>query len=281
MLTDRAPGKINRCLYLGPARAADGRHELVTVMQSVTFADAVTLSDAPGATDDYVVCPGVEGPNIALDALRAFRDATGWDGPPQRIAIIKRVPVAAGMGGGSADAAAVLRLAARTSGHQDADLYALAAGLGADVPAQVRPGRALALGAGEFVEPLQPGPPFGVLILPGPRPLLTAAVFAEADRLGLVRDADDLAAREAEVRAALQREEDPEPHNDLEAAAISLEPEIHDRLGVARAAGADHAMVSGSGPTVLGLFLGEDGPGDSRRAAETIGGAHYGEGVTT
>src|SRR3954471_19953356 len=117
------------CLYLGGVRSGDGRHELVSVMQSVTLADEVTM-EAAGAGDE-VVCPGVEGPNLALDALRAFRAATGWDGPPQRITIAKRVPVAAGMGGGSGDAAAALRLAARAAGVEDDDLLRrLAATLG-------------------------------------------------------------------------------------------------------------------------------------------------------
>jgi hypothetical protein len=113
-LRERAPGKVNLSLFIGPTRASDGRHELVSVMQSVTLADDHTLEPAPdGAGADEVVCPGVDGDNLALDALRAFRAATGWDAPPQRLTIAKRVPVAAGMGGGSGDAAAALRLAAR------------------------------------------------------------------------------------------------------------------------------------------------------------------------
>ena len=85
----------------------------------------------------------VAGRNLAADALSAFRAATRWDAPAQRLTIDKRIPVAAGMGGGSADAAATLRLAARAAGvDDDALLLRLAAQLGADVPAQVRPGRA-------------------------------------------------------------------------------------------------------------------------------------------
>src|SRR4051812_33190534 len=106
-LRERAPAKVNLCLFVGPVRESDGRHELVSVMQSVTLADDVTLeSAAPGARADEVVCPGVEGPNLAAAALRAFREATGWDGPPVRLTIEKRAPVAAGLGGGSGDAAA-------------------------------------------------------------------------------------------------------------------------------------------------------------------------------
>src|SRR3954466_4193037 len=120
ILRESARAKINLCLFVGPVRASDGRHELVSVMQSVTLADELVLeAAAPSATGDEVVCPGVEGPNLAADALAAFRAATGWDGPPVRITIAKRVPVAAGMGGGSADAAAALRLAARAAAIDD------------------------------------------------------------------------------------------------------------------------------------------------------------------
>jgi 4-diphosphocytidyl-2-C-methyl-D-erythritol kinase len=267
---ERAPGKINLCLFIGPTRAEDGRHELVSVMQSLTLADELALGAAsPGARDDEVVCAGVDGPNLAAAALAGFRAATGWDAPPRRLEIRKRVPVAAGMGGGSGDAAAALRLAQRASGLGDeALLHDLAAGLGADVPAQVRPGRSLATGAGEHVEHLGDGAPFGVLVLPGTRPLSTGAVYAEADRQGLARSPEDLAERLAEVRRALdERGELPAELlvNDLAAAALALEPAIGAALDEARDAGADVAMVSGSGPTALGLFVGADGP---RRAAE-------------
>ncbi|HEX4804338.1 MAG TPA: hypothetical protein VFU94_00430, partial [Conexibacter sp.] len=96
-----APAKINMCLFLGGTRA-DGRHELVSVMQSLAWGDEVT---AEPADHDEVVCPGVDGPNLAGAALAAVPDR-----PPLRITIEKRIPIAAGLGGGSADAAAVLRL---------------------------------------------------------------------------------------------------------------------------------------------------------------------------
>lgn len=250
-----APGKTNLCLYLGPTRP-DGRHELVSVMQSLTLADELTMAPRDdGGSEDVVVCPGVSGDNLALDALRAFRAATGWDGPAQRIDILKRVPVAAGMGGGSGDAAAALRLARAASGlGDDALLHDLAAGLGADVPAQVRPGRVLATGVGEVLE-AQPEPaPYGVLVLPSRVALSTADVFREADRMQLGRSAEELAAMLADVREFAADLPDALIHNDLEAAARSLVPEIGRTLLEAMAAGADRTLVSGSGPTVIGLF---------------------------
>ena len=258
-LRDAAPGKTNLCLYLGPTRP-DGRHELVSVMQSLTLADELTLEPrADGGDADEVVCPGVTGENLAGAALAAFRAATGWDAPPQRLTIAKHVPVAAGMGGGSGDAAAALRLAHTASGLGDAELlHHLATGLGADVPAQVEPGRVLATGAGETLERLPAPAPYGVLVLPSHLALSTADVYREADRMGLGRDAADLAQRLADVREFGADLPDALIHNDLEAAARSLAPEIGRTLIEAMAAGADRSFVSGSGPTVIGLFADRD-----------------------
>ncbi len=95
-LHELAPAKVNLGLTLGPVRD-DGRHELVTVMQPVALCDRVRLTPAGlGAAADEVVCPGVEGDNLAAAALRAFRARTGWEGLPVRLEIDKRIPVAAG-----------------------------------------------------------------------------------------------------------------------------------------------------------------------------------------
>jgi 4-diphosphocytidyl-2-C-methyl-D-erythritol kinase len=287
----RAPAKINLGLCLGPTRA-DGRHELVSVMQSISLADELTLERAPtgdavptedgGAAQhedgaDEVVCPGVAGPNLAAAALAAFRAATGWDAPPLRLSIVKRIPVAAGLGGGSADAAATLRLAAEASGLGDGSLLLeLAAGLGADVPAQVVPGRWLATGAGERLESLpDPNPPFGVLVLPLDEALSTAAVYGEADRLGLVRSPADLQSRHHALHGALDFGVAlPAPEllvNDLQPAALSLCPQIVATLAQVRDAGADVTLVSGSGPTVVGLFARANGAERVSRAIAGLG----------
>jgi 4-diphosphocytidyl-2-C-methyl-D-erythritol kinase len=254
-LETRAPGKINVCLFLGPTRA-DGRHELVSIMQSVTLADRLRLEDLDdGAAADAVHCPGVDGDNLVTTAIERFRMITGWHGDPVRISVDKRLPVAAGMAGGSADAAAALRLLARASGLEDSDvLHQIATGLGADVPAQVTPGRVLATGAGEVIERVPGVARYGVLVVPAATPLLTADVFREADRLGLPRDAAGLDEALSVVRAALPDLPDRLCVNELEPAALSLRPELADTLEAVRDAGADVAMVSGSGPTVLGLF---------------------------
>lgn len=302
-----APAKINLGLFLGPTRA-DGRHELVTVMQSISLADELTLrpttpresphEGSPGSTGawsegdasagdasphagtpDRVLCPGVEGPpeqNLAALALAAFRAATHWDAPPLELEILKRVPVAAGLGGGSGDAAAALRLAAAASGLGDrALLDALARTLGADVPAQVQPARWLARGAGELLQALpDPVVPLGVLVLPIARPLATAAVYAQADRIGLARTGAELEDRHRALAEALADGSPLPPpellRNDLQDAARALCPEIDPTLEHARETGADVVLLSGSGPTVLGLFAGSRGPARARAAARSL-----------
>jgi 4-diphosphocytidyl-2-C-methyl-D-erythritol kinase len=278
-----APAKINLGLFLGPVRESDGRHELVSVMQSISLADELTLGPSPaGLVGDELLCPGVPGPaedNLAARALREFRQRTGWQAPPLRLTVEKRIPLAAGLAGGSADAAAALRLARALSGLGDEDLLLdIARGLGADVPAQVAPGRWLASGAGERLEPLPPPREgFGVLVLPASFELSTGAVFAEADRLELARDGAALARFHEELASALgQGAALPAAtellHNDLQRAAVSLRGEIAEALRTLGAAGASPALVSGSGPTAIGLFARprEEGVTLARAAAATL-----------
>jgi 4-diphosphocytidyl-2-C-methyl-D-erythritol kinase len=278
-----APAKVNLGLFLGPRRQSDGRHELVTVMQSISLADELRLEAAgPGAAGDEIDCPGLaDAPdeNLAARALGAFRAATGWQAPPLRLSIDKRIPVAAGLGGGSADAAAALRLAQLASGLGDEPLLCeLAAALGADVPAQVAPGRWLATGAGEALQALpDPFPTLELLVLASAAQLSTAEVYREADQLGLARGSEELRHRHEQLRRALELGA-PLPaarellHNDLQAAAVSLSATIADALGEMRAAGADETLVSGSGPTVLGLFGHANPAGRAQRAAAALGG---------
>ncbi|HEX7298447.1 MAG TPA: hypothetical protein VF257_05535 [Solirubrobacteraceae bacterium] len=254
-LREAAPAKVNLCLYLGPVRD-DGRHELVTVLQPVSLSDRVELEPANlGTAADEVVCPGVEGENLAALALRRFRERTDWNGAAVRLTIEKRIPIAAGMAGGSADAGATLRLLARGVGvGDDALLHEIATELGADVAAQLRPARYLATGAGERLTPLPAPPAYGVLVVPARSQLSTAEVYREADRQGLVRDATELAAKLREVSAVAADLPDDLVVNDLEPAARALCPEIDGALADARRVGAARALVCGSGPTVIGLF---------------------------
>jgi 4-diphosphocytidyl-2-C-methyl-D-erythritol kinase len=261
-----ASAKINLCLFLGPARE-DGLHELCSLFEPLALADAIEVSEAER---DEVVCPGIEGENLAARALAALREE-GWDEPPLRIEIEKRIPIAAGLGGGSADAAAVLRLAAGRDvpgiDHRigrsitGTSLEEIAAGLGADVPSQLVPALSLVRGAGERVERLPDPAPHAVVLLPGGGGLSTAEVFAEADRLGLGRGAAELEEIVAALRETAGAGASPLDYaallaNDLEPAARSLRPGIGDALDALRAAGAPLAFLTGSGPTAIGLFPG-------------------------
>jgi 4-diphosphocytidyl-2-C-methyl-D-erythritol kinase len=246
-----APAKVNLCLFLGPARAMDSKHELVTVFQALSLADVLTVS---ASEVDEVVCPGIEGPNLAMDALVALRGA-GWNAPPVRVSIEKRIPVAAGMGGGSSDAAAVLTLGAET-----VDIEPLARRLGADVAALVQPGIWLGTGAGEELSPLPRLAEHAYVVLPSAFGLSTPEVYGEADRLGIVRSAEELEELAGRVRRGLEAEPVLAPElivNDLAAAALSLCPSIQDALDALGAAGAHQAIVSGSGPTTVGIWWGE------------------------
>lgn len=262
-----APAKVNLCLFLGETRD-DGLHDICSVFAPIGLADRLTVSEASGDADE-VDCPGVDQPDLTARALAALRDA-GWRRAPLRIEVDKRIPVAAGLGGGSADAAAVLRLAA--GDLPDDQLMRIAASLGADVPSQIRPEFSLVSGAGEWVTPLPEPDPFALVLLPDPVGLSTPEVFAEADRLGLPRPEAEIAERRSELAAALASGGSPLELedllvNDLQTAALSLRPEIGEALEALESAGASVVRVTGSGPTAFGLFPTKD---EAERAAMEI-----------
>lgn len=245
-----APAKLNLCLYLGGARD-DGLHDICSLFEPLLLADVIEVEPAE---EDSVTCPGVEGENLAAQALALLREA-GWDADPVAVRIEKRIPVAAGLGGGSADAAAVLRLARGQLGA----LREAAMRLGADVPSQLEPAFCLVEGAGERFERLPDPAPHGVVLLPGGGGLATADVFREADRQGLGNSPDELARVRAELAGAAGSGASPLDYaellvNDLEPAAVALRPDIGEALGMLRGAGAAVAVMSGSGPTACGIF---------------------------
>jgi 4-diphosphocytidyl-2-C-methyl-D-erythritol kinase len=186
--------------------------------------------------------------------------------PPLAIRIDKRIPVAAGLGGGSADAAAVLRAGNELAGRPlgAARLRRLAARVGSDVPSQVEPGPALVAGTGDVVVPLEL-PTMSFVLAPSSPGLATADVYAELDRMGGERAELDPAPLRALAAAPLPRLA-ASMENDLQAAALSLRPELESPLEALREAGALAALVSGSGPTVFGVF-------EERAAAEAAAAA--------
>ncbi len=253
-----APGKVNLCLLVGAPRPADRLHPLVSVVQPTRLADEVTIE--PGSGADSVVCPGVSGENLALTALAQFRALTGWDGPPQRITIAKRIPVAGGMAGGSSDAAAALILVSQVAGIPIPPGLPMV--LGADVPVMMGAARALMTGAGERVEPLAGAAP-ALVVVPLEAELSAGRVYAEFDARDTPRTAEEL-----EHAAQRIRDGELSPVNDLEPAARRLCPLIDPALEALREAGVAQPMVSGSGPTVFGV-------GDDPEAVARLRAAGY------
>lgn len=286
-LTTVAPAKVNATLVVGPVRPSDARHELVSVMQSVSLVDDVTLrarderdEALPTGTHhgDAIRCAGVEGDNLALRALGDFRAATGWDVGPLVIEIIKRIPVAAGMAGGSADAGAVLRLAAAASGLATDDLLQeLAAGLGADVAHQLRPGLALATGAGERLVRFDGVLAGTVVVVVSDRALSTPAVYRRADELRSPCSAATLEAWRFQIETALTEPSGPTipaalAVNDLQDAAVDLAPGLGATIDAIEGSGAERVMVCGSGPTAIGWFT---APSAADRAADALRSGGY------
>ena len=246
----RAPAKLNLCLLMGERRE-DGLHPLCSLFEALSLADRIVVTESES---DEVVCPGVDDTNLAAIALAALR-GRGWERPPLRVEIEKRIPVAAGLGGGSADAAAVLRLAAA----EVEGVPELAAEIGSDIPSQLDPGFALVTGVGEVVESLPAPAEHAFVLIPDSAGLPTAEVYAEADRLGLGRPPEELEAARERLAELAGGGSSPIEYagnlvNDLQEAALSLRPSIAQALDARREAGARTALVTGSGPTVFGLF---------------------------
>jgi 4-diphosphocytidyl-2-C-methyl-D-erythritol kinase len=261
---ERAFAKVNLVLQVGAPRE-DGLHPICSLLTPVDLADELTVAEGSGPRDE-VHCPRLPDETLCRRAVEALR-GTLPDLPPLEITIDKRIPVAAGLGGGSADAAAVLRAGNELAGGPlDAEgLRELAAGIGSDVPSQVEQRAVLIEGAGEQVEAV-PLSSLALVLVPQGQGLSTAAAYAELDRLGAHRERltpDQVrllaAAPPAELAAGVE--------NDLEAATLSLRPELESVLVRLRDAGALAAAISGSGPTAFGLF---DDSDEAGRAAGQI-----------
>jgi 4-diphosphocytidyl-2-C-methyl-D-erythritol kinase len=287
-VTVRAPAKVNVSLAVGPLRP-DGFHALSTVYLAVSLFDTVTAEPGDGLSLEVTG----EGTGATAGTVPTDRTNLVWRaaellarhaGVPAdaRLRVDKAIPAAAGLGGGSADAAAALvgldELWGTRAGREDLD--ALAARLGSDVPFSLHGGVALGSGRGELLSPvLARRPRHWVLGIAG-EGLSTPAVYAELDRLraeGRVPDgsvSDDAAGSPEPVLAALRNGSTAELaaalRNDLQAAALSLRPDLRRALRAASDAGAAAALVSGSGPTVAALA---DDEADAVRLAAALAGA--------
>jgi 4-diphosphocytidyl-2-C-methyl-D-erythritol kinase len=271
-VTVRVPAKVNVQLAVGAARP-DGFHDLANVFLAVGLYDEVTVTPAD---ELRVTCEGPDAAQVPLDrtnlAARAAIALAARRGiePNVHIHIAKDIPVAGGMAGGSADGAGALLACDRLwgTGASRAELLAVCAELGSDVPFSLVGGAALGVGRGEQLTSLEVGGTFHWVFAMAERGLSTPAVFREFDRLAEGRDVPEpvasaellqaLAKGDAEALAAAVS-------NDLQPAALSLFPELADTLEAGRGAGALAALVSGSGPTTA--FLARDAGSAEKVAA--------------
>lgn len=292
-VTVRVPAKVNLELLVGPRRA-DGYHSLATVYQAVSLYDDVTVA----AADDWGV--SVSGPladgvptderNLALRAARLLGER--HDGDPVHVSIRKGIPVAGGMAGGSADAAATLVGIDHLwdLGLDREELEEAAAELGSDVPFLVTGGTAMGSGRGERLAPVLARGSYHWVLALSDLGLSTPEVYAECDRLRegtVLPEPVSTPALMAALRTGDPHELAPQLTNDLQAAAVSLRPALGETLAAGMEYGALGGIVSGSGPTVA--FLVEDHEAgidlavaltasgvvrDVRRASGPVHGAH-------
>lgn len=272
-LVTLAPAKVNLVLRVGPPRP-DGYHDLRSLMVPLDLGDEVEVTLSPRAGPVTCRVPGhpeLDGAgNLAARAAEAFRRRFGVDrGVAVRIA--KRTPVTAGLGGGSSDAAAVLRCLARAAGVRDAAALAeVGLEIGSDVPFFLGPGPAWAEGRGERLTPAAVPPIDLVLVYPRDPALAIRAGEAygwlDEDRAGRPVPWPPRGGRR---RAAPRRPDGPPlTGNDLQAPCVRRRPFLGALLGSLTGAGATAALMSGSGPTVFGLFPGRAA---ARTAARAVG----------
>jgi 4-diphosphocytidyl-2-C-methyl-D-erythritol kinase len=274
-VTVRVPAKVNLQLAVGPVRP-DGYHGVVTLYQAVSLYDEVTVRPA-GRTrvlvtgEDAASVP--TGPtNLASKAVTALARATGQrgrGGSAVEIEIRKRIPVAAGLAGGSADAAAALVACNELwrTGLTQQELSPIAARLGSDVPFALVGGTAVGRGRGEQLTAALVAGTYHWVLAFAAGGLATPEVYATCDRLRAARSAGGAQAPgtadpelSGPLMAALRSGDPaavgPQLHNDLQPAAISLRPDLRRALTAGREHGAVGVLVSGSGPTCL--FLATD-----------------------
>ena len=271
MLQIKAHAKINWALNI-VGRRSDGYHLLDMVMQTIGLHDDIAFEDAPEITlsvDGEI--PGDADKNLAVRAARALNARAGTS-HGVHIALKKRIPARAGLGGGSADCAATLRaLNALWGLHlSDAALMDIGATLGADVPFCLSGGLCRVRGIGERIDPAPAAPEIPlVLVTPGGG-LSTAEVFTLWDREGFPLVALDAPALIGAVSDRRFDDIDRLCANALTAPAIRLMPEIDGYIADMRRLGARAAFMTGSGSTVVGAF---DDPETARRAADALPGA--------
>jgi len=271
----RVPAKVNLHLAVGPLRP-DGYHELTTIYHAISLCDEVSARRGDQLTltmegEGAGVLP-LDESNLVLRAARALAEAAGVPAHA-RLHLRKQIPVAGGLAGGSADAAAALVAcdALWGTGMSRDELAVVAARIGSDVPFLVYGGTALGTGRGETVSPvLARSTTWHWVVAVADEGLSTPSVYAELDRLRSTEPVEpELGPPDALLAALRQREPGvlaAALGNDLEPAALSLRPSLAGTLAAGRKAGALAGLVSGSGPTCV--FLASDGTRAAALAAE-------------
>ncbi|MBO9523713.1 MAG: 4-(cytidine 5'-diphospho)-2-C-methyl-D-erythritol kinase [Nocardioidaceae bacterium] len=258
-VTVRAPAKINLFLGVGPVRD-DGFHPLDTIYQAISLYDDVTVTEADAWSVHVEAIGGVDVSEVPRDehniVVHAGLLLTAHHGIDRcaRIEVAKAIPVAGGMAGGSADAAATLVALDRLWDLRttDEDLLALAARLGSDVPFALVGGTARGTGRGEIVDAVTDAGSWWWLVVPNAEGLSTPAVYRAFDDLPQPDSLDP-----AEVLAALEHGDlitlADALRNDLEPAALALRPDLRTTRTLLEETGVMRVLLSGSGPTLLGL----------------------------
>lgn len=248
-LTIAAPAKINLGLEVR-GRRDDGYHDIVTIFQALEFGDTVNLASAPTIQGKSAVDGLDVNADLAFRAAYELQARIGGTGGVH-IRIDKRIPVAAGLAGGSTDAAAVLLGLQRLWSSDASAVAETARALGADVPFFLRPGTALGLARGDDLRPIRPAPPHWVVLARPDAEISARDAYAElrpAEWSGggaTLRQVDGIRDGDFMPRLLI---------NDLQPAAIRLVPEVAEVLRALESAGADPALLAGSGPTCFGLF---------------------------
>jgi 4-diphosphocytidyl-2-C-methyl-D-erythritol kinase len=255
VITASAPGKINLYFAVGP-KLENGYHEVCSVYLALNLREEVSVTKATdlkigvsGTINNLESVPTDES-NLVVKAAKLVTEETLSFG------IQKQVPIAGGMGGGSADAAASLMATSELFGTE---LPANSVALGADVPFALMGGVALGTGVGENLTPLPMHGKLHIVLIPSEGQLSTPVVYNHLDDLreSAALVPDSAPTEPTELIEALKHghveEVAKHAHNDLQWAALSLKPELQDTIDRAKAAGALAAMVSGSGPTVFAI----------------------------
>lgn len=253
MIRATAPAKLNLSLRIRPPDAT-GYHPLVGLAQSIGWADFLEFEESD--EDDLTIAGAdlpTDGSNLVWKAIAALRTEAAGDDRPVRLHLTKRVPAAAGLGGGSSDAAAALRLYADHIGYSG-DLDGVGASIGADVPFCLHGGLRWIEGYGERLSgPIEIADDYWVVVAVPPIELSTPAVYTAWDRIG---GPEGFAVSGSDLPPSLRRHE--ALINDLYPAAVACDPSVDDWRAELAGTWDRPVLLSGSGPSLFGFFADED-----------------------